>query len=163
MNFFAKTYRYYFLFLLIVLFTLSCSSLKTECKYFEGFSLYMKNTFDFEVSSVDRQIFYILPLAACDQCLKMNIDILERLNSDNSKITMILIGTTNDDELSKRIQLLTVKFKAINDKKSMVYKYETGLSKPLLVHIDDGECRMMKAIADSESEYISKYITENLP
>ncbi len=88
---------------------------------------------------------------------------LERFSADTSKITMVLIGTTNDTELGERVQLLTLKYKTINDRKSMVYKYETGLSKPLLVHIEEGECKMMKAIADNEIEYISTYLTEHLP
>lgn len=163
MNFLVKTCRSYSLFLLIVLFTISCSSFKKECKYFKGFSLYLKNTFDFEVSDIEKQIFYMLPLAACDQCLQVNIDMLERFDGDTSKITMVLIGTLNDAELGQRVQSLTSKFKTIKDRKSKIYKYETGLSKPLLVHIEAGKCKMMKEIADNEIEYISEYLIEQIP
>jgi len=149
------------LFLLIATILICCDNSKSNCKYYDGFKLYLSQVYDLDISAKDERIFYVLPLEGCDECLKINLNLLLERNFYSSKVTIILTGRNFNDIIKGQIEEIKRKYPILEDGKNLIHQFETGFGKPLLVHVKNGDCLFATSIADSEIESVKEYILDN--
>ncbi len=139
--------------------------ISTSCKqegytYYEGFRNYMTSKHDINIMNHEDKIFYILPLSDCTSCqsTSLNLELLASFEEHNDKLTVLLIGQTNNSIYQGLIKKLTPKFDIINDTENTIFSYQTGLGKPMLLHIKKGSVKYHLEITDFKIEEAEKYI-----
>lgn len=148
-------------FLLInLLVVFSCSNME-KYTYYNGLSKYMIDNFNIDFNNVDDTIYYFLPINRCNTCEGTNLN-LKALNSLDSKknVVVIIIGLEENSTYTQKIQNLpfeTVLF----DNKGLVNKYQTGILKPLLIHVNKGNCIFYLEINDPKIGKAKQYLLEN--
>ena len=138
----------------------SCSPSRKNCPYLEDFGYYMKSKFNVDVTEKGDHLYYIIPLESCIQCIDLNLGILERIKT-SSHLTLILVGRAMDGTTITRVKEIGDKFRMLKDPTGLIWRYETGLGKPLLIHTRDGDCQLMESIDDSEDAFILGYLRAN--
>jgi len=140
---------------------MGCDNSKSNCRYYEGFKLYLSQVYDLDISTQGDRIFYVLPLEGCDECLQINLNLLLERNFNSSKVTIILTGANFNDIIRSKIEAIKRKYPILEDGKNLIHQFETGFGKPLLVHVKNGDCLFATSIADQEIESVKKYILDN--
>lgn len=120
----------------------------------------MKSVFNIDVNGEGNHLYYVIPLESCEPCIDLNLGVLERA-SPSSRVTLVLIGRAFDPALTARLKVVGDKFAVLRDPTGKIWRHETGLGKPLLVHTRDGDCQLMESIDDSEDELILGYLRAN--
>lgn len=152
------------LYLLAFIFLFSCGekSATTQCKYFEGLDLYMQRIHNINIKDVEGdKIFYFLSLRGCEPCIDKNLNMLSGITK-NKNLIICLIGKLELMQYEQTLNLVTITHTPILDLNGGVFSYETGLSKPLLMHIRDGKCVDITNVSDNEVDRMATYILDTL-
>jgi len=80
----------------------------------------------------------------------------------NSKLIIILIGDYTNSNWVDIISKIKKQFQVLEDTNNEIFHFETGISKPLLIHVKDGVCVYFKSISDFEVDQAYKYLQNNL-
>jgi len=120
----------------------------------------MANKHDINILNQQDKIFYILPLSDCTSCqgTSLNLELLNSFENSNDKLTILKVGQTNNPSYLDIIKKLTLKFDIINDMDNTIFNYQTGLGKPMLLHIKNGRVQYHLEITDFKIEEAGKYI-----
>jgi len=147
-------------FLLILGFSALLVSCKNENAYIycDEFSNYLSQEHNIDTIEVNK-IFFLLPINGCDNCIKLNLDLLK---NNKYNIQLILVGETFETERSFQVQkLYNLYDNILIDDKFLISQYQTGFSKPMIVDIKDGTCIYQLSISDFKIEeakiYLEKY------
>lgn len=139
----------------------SCSN-NSVYEYNEGFSKYMKDTYNIYIENDKNTIYYLLPLSDCNSCMstELNLEMLSALpKSSISKISLIVIGKTKREDFKEAINDLENKYKNILfDKNNKIYSYQTNIGKPLIIRINSGKCIYYNEIYDTKIDTIKTYL-----
>ena len=145
--------------IIVYLISISCQS-DPSCKYFGSLELYFKSVFDIKLSERNGKVaYYFVPLESCENCIYSNLLMLNKLKT--KKITIIFIGKNYHNEWDEVLAEIKNKYNFLEDDQKQVYGYESGLGKPLLLVVNDGDCSYSKTIYERNLEEVSIEI-ENL-
>ena len=144
--------------IIVYIISISCQS-EPSCKYFDSLELYFKNVFDTKLSKSGKVAYYFVPLESCENCIYSNLLMLNKLKT--RQITIIFIGKNYHKEWDEVLLEIKNKYSFLEDDQKLVYEYESGLGKPLLLVVNDGDCSYSKAIYEKNLEDVSIEI-ENL-
>jgi len=133
-----------------------------SCKYLNGFSLYLSNSFGEKLSESKENLFYLLPLESCEPCLSLHLDLLVRLKNPDEKIILVLIGNNYVAEFQRKLETVENKYRCLRDPKKLVFQYETGLSKPVIFHLKGNECKYGLVIQDQDLPAVESYLNSKL-
>lgn len=102
--------------------------------YEPGMTKYLLDVHDMEVKFEGDRLLFFLNINSCEPCVNDNLRMLSDLKTKN--LTVVLIGINgellNQYKLSKSLTVL-------NDPDSQIMKYRTGMGKPMLLHVKNGE------------------------
>jgi hypothetical protein len=104
------------------------------------------------------KIFYFLHLRSCEPCVDKNLSMLAEV-SKHPNLKICLVGKIAVAQFEEKAKLVMEKHLPYLDIDSEIYSFETGFSKPLLVHIKDGRCVTRIQVSDSEVDNAKKYIS----
>ncbi|GAB1445731.1 hypothetical protein MASR2M41_14520 [Flammeovirgaceae bacterium] len=122
---------------------------KPNCDYTEGQKLYFAHTFNFDISKLRGENYlYILPIESCEGCVYSNLNFLKDIKSE--KLTIIFVGENHKLSWVEMINKIRSNLKTLDDPLKKVYNYETGLRKPLLILMYDGNCINSQTVNDTE-------------
>ena len=101
--------------------------------YLKGFQSYLN---DINLKHKGDVIYYVIRLQDCMSCTSAynNLKVAANL-ATNEHLKIIIVGETKLKHLQKEIN--AIKNSLYLDHKSEIFNYETGFSKPLLVHLND--------------------------
>tara|TARA_R110002033_G_scaffold5978_9_gene24439 strand:- start:8943 stop:9422 length:480 start_codon:yes stop_codon:yes gene_type:complete len=137
---------------------LSCSD-SIKYKNFKGFKEYLKEIHI--ESKVDNQIFYIVRIEDCFTCstTETNLNMLSKLDTIKN-LKIITVGNTTRDIYKKLIKTIANKNKVFEDKSSKIFSFETGFSKPLLIHLKNKKkVLFFREITDDKINLAEAYIS----
>lgn len=149
--------NYIFLFLTIINF-FGCSNFKTnDYVYIDGFAIYMKSEFKIDIyNTKEDNIYYLMLVKGCEPCIIENTQMLANIDSD--KLVLLLVGDPKESNKYEELKSLTKKFNTLNDRSYEIFSYETGISKPLLIHMKNGECIKYMKVSDFDVNLAKEYI-----
>lgn len=143
--------------IIVALLLLQCSNSRESYPYIRGFSHYLRNEQKIDITSVNETIFYILPLHSCAPCAYRNVTMLENLG--NCKLLKIItVGAAEDNEMALRVSKLCANNTCLQDSSQTIFSYETGLGKPLLIHIKQGEVVHYIYVTDFKIPEVTDYL-----
>ncbi len=121
---------------LLSIIMISCSD-NSRNEYSKNIEKYLANEIQISKTMlVDTEVI-LVHVEACSYCIET---ITKRLNDStysHSKRIVVLIGKSNDIEISKRINEIDEKFQTYLDEERHIYRYETGFGKPFLLRFDN--------------------------
>lgn len=144
---------------LIVLLTLSlfgCANNTPKCEYYEGFSFYMQEEHQIAIAS-QKAIYYVMPMTGCEPCIASNLEMLATIPKIPS-LTIIFIGTSEIEQYNAEAEMVKTKHAYIEDMERAIFSYETNIGKPLMIHVDNGNCVVYREIKDTEVAEAKKYL-----
>ncbi len=143
-----------------ILFVTSCNE-KKEYKHIKGIEKYLKKEFNIELSNEKNRVFYFLPVNECVSCNGTNLE-LKMLQSLNPKknILLIIVGMSHNSRFKNQIDNLNIP--KIYDLNSTIYKYKSGVSKPLLLHIKNGKVNFYLKVNDLKINDAKKYLQNSI-
>lgn len=122
---------------------------KPKCDYSEGQKLYFTHTFNLDITKLRGENYlYILPIESCESCVYSNLNFLKDIKS--AKLTIIFVGENHKLSWVEMINEIRSNLKTLDDPLKKIYNYETGLRKPLLILMDDGNCINSQTVNDTE-------------
>ena len=137
---------------------ISCLKSKPNYNYTKGISEYMYAIHKIQIDTITNKVLYFLPISECVSCssTELNLKMLTELKTEN--LTPILIGV----KTNSRFNTLSSSLKNISllDKESKIYMYETGVLKPLLLHIKNGKVIHFFNVDDNKIEEARKYLIQ---
>ena len=144
---------------LLVLFPMACNTVSYP--YSKGLQLYMNQELAIDVTQIGDRIYYFIPLNDCSSCksAELNLSFLNNLVIPPAKLAVVLIGSTRLPEYKESLQKLRHRYTVLEDPNGTMFNYQTGLSKPLLVHIKEGEVTYYLNITDFDLETVGAYLT----
>ncbi len=138
----------------------SCSHKNDEYAYFEDFVAYLKNFHGLNVS--DDKIYYLIPISGCENCIGLNLDLLSQLPKATDKLQPIIVGETFNEERIKYLKSLSSKYNFLYDKKEIVFQYQTGFTKPMIVWIKNKKCYFHLDVSDFKIEEAKAFFEQHL-
>ncbi|MFC4634538.1 hypothetical protein ACFO3O_11505 [Dokdonia ponticola] len=134
---------------------------KCSYLYFDGLENYLSEIHSVELHEIEDTILYITPISNnCENCIKINLDMLQDV--DNNRLMPILVGDDVANKYKGKIQKIENTFsKTLYDKEELVYSFRTGFSKPLLIHIVNGNCIYFLEVNDFVLNEAASYIDAN--
>lgn len=142
--------------IIVVMFLAQCST-RESYPYIRGFSHYLKNEQKIDITRVNETIFYILPLKSCTPCVYQNVAMLE--NVGRCKLLQIItVGAAEDSEIALRVSKLCATNTCLQDPSQTIFSYETGLGKPLLIHMKQGEVVRYIYVTDFKIPEVTEYL-----
>lgn len=141
----------------------SCDK-KEVYPYLHGFSSYMKYEHDVDVSSINDNMFFILPLSDCESCqdTPASLELLSSIKKPQKNLTVILVGTTQNPSFTAQIKALGTSVKILRDEKNSIYNFQTGLSKPIFLHIKKEVVVYYLNIAGTKLEKVHAYLSSQI-
>lgn len=137
----------------------SCKKINTDYVYFDSFSTYLNEVHDIEINTTNT-IFFLLPVNGCDNCIKLNIELL---NSTTYDIQLILIGETFDPTRISTLNKLKDRYQNILfDTKSVISQFRTGFSKPMIVSVTNGNCTYHLDVSDFKIDEAREYLKNKI-
>ncbi|PIY07692.1 MAG: hypothetical protein COZ18_16150 [Flexibacter sp. CG_4_10_14_3_um_filter_32_15] len=113
----------------------------------------MKEIHHLKESDFEETIFYVLDVESCS-CSELNFKSLSMLLTSKN-VVLVIIGTSKIWEHYKpKLNYFTI----LEDVKSEIRRYETGLGKPLLLHYKNQEIIYYQNVTDQEIAKASAYI-----
>lgn len=143
--------------IVIVLFLSQCNSSRESYPYLRGFSSYLQNEQKIDITRADETIFYVLPLNSCAPCVSQNVAMLEKVGHC-SLLKIIAVGTAEDGEIASRVSNLCANNVCLQDPSQTIFSYETGLGKPLLIHMKEGEIVRYMYVTDFLIPEVNEYL-----
>lgn len=143
--------------IVIALFLSKCNTSRDTYPYVNGFFNYLKNEQKIDITRVDETIFYILPLNSCTPCVYKNVAMLENVGH-RKLLQIITVGVAEDDEIALRVSKLCTNNVCLQDTSQSVFSYETGLGKPLLIHVKRGEVVRYIYVTDFKIAEVTDYL-----
>ena len=133
---------------------------KKEYAYFKGFSNYMYEEHKVNISNSRDIIYYILPLSDCNSCqgTLLNLEYLSSIKESLGNTILVLVGQTKNSRYKDFIDNLSASTKVLLDADNSIFDYQTGLGKPMLVHIKNGKVEHYLKITDFKIEEAGNYI-----
>jgi hypothetical protein len=92
--------------------------------------------------------YYFIPIESCEVCINRNLQFLSQLKS--KRLIVIFVGKNPNESWKEMIAQIRKNLNTLNDPDKKVYRYETGLSKPLLVSTEGGTCISSRTVDESE-------------
>lgn len=130
-----------------------------KCQYDEGLKLYFKRILHIDLSQeLGEKYFYIVPLESCESCIYDNLKFLSGVKS--TKLTVVFVGKNPNTSWVKMITTIRENLHTLDDPRKVIYNYETGLRKPLLILVQSGNCVSSETV--NESEIINVFSSLNL-
>ncbi|MEO1516825.1 MAG: hypothetical protein AAFV95_17520 [Bacteroidota bacterium] len=128
--------------------------------YFDGFHNYMLQEHQVDVSKTKDHIYYIIPFSNCNSCQgsDLNLSLLEEQQIQQEKITLLLTGNLQQSTHRQRIRKLSNHYTTIQDEGNAIDQYPTGLSKPILLHIQNGSVKKYFLINDPDIPQVKEYL-----
>ena len=139
---------------------LGCTSKEATCEFYEGFSFYMKNEHNIDITKKASTIYYLMPLSGCEPCVASNLEMLASIPKSETLI-IIFIGTSEIEQFSLEAESLKKQHHYLEDISREIYSYETNFGKPLLIHIDKEKCKAYDEITDLKVEEAKNYLLTN--
>ncbi len=131
-----------------------------EYPYHKGVTNYLNTEHNIDIENCENQIFYFLPINECTSCQEttLNIEMLKKIKKYHN-LTIVIIDLNDDSKFNSDIE--NVNNRLLFDQKSSIYKYPTGVAKPLLLHIKKGKIIYSLQVDDPKlktaKDYIQKY------
>lgn len=136
------------------------SNIESGYKYLNGFGLYMKSVFNVNIYNPETDImFYAILVNGCEPCVFENTKMLNSIVSNN--LVLILVGDLKESSGYESFVKYSNKFTTFNDKNYEIFSYETGISKPLLIHMKNGKCVKFLKVSDFDVDKAKEYIISN--
>jgi hypothetical protein len=138
---------------------MSCENLnQNNYKYFDGFSFYMKSVHNIDILTSNKEIiYYVMLVEGCEPCIAGNSAMLQKIKKNNN-LCLILVGNIEESSDSATFLKLNNKMQVLKDPNYEIFSYETGISKPLLIHIKNGRCKHFLLVTDFEIENTYNYL-----
>ncbi len=131
-------------------------SCHTSYKYEQGVKDYLHKVHQINEENLLDKIFYIIDVESCE-CGKYNLEALAALANPTPKLTIILVGTADYvKELQSKFQSPDVNF--LSDPQKQIFRYETGLGKPILLHFKNKQIIYHHYIIDPEIVNAIQYL-----
>ena len=141
-------------FLIFLQLVISCNN-NEAYQYIVGLSLYLETHQAISVDQVKNTVFYILPLNSCMPCTESNINMLSFIPF-KKEIKFLFVGTL--DQINPSIiKNICSTNRCIFDNGKIISHYETGLGKPLLIHIKNGRVYKYIYVTDSKIDEVKNY------
>ena len=130
-----------------------------EYAYLKGFEQYMIETHQLDINK-NEKLFYVLPISDCNSCMgtTLNLEALKNISQPNDKLCIVLIGKTNRQDFQESINKLSTSFRVLRDDDRLIEIYQTGLDKPMLLHLNGGQLNYYLKIIDSKIEKAKAYL-----
>jgi len=146
------------LLLFITINTLTSCVKAGKYKNFEGFKLYLQEIgIDYKKKN---QLYYIVRIEDCFSCstTEINLKMLSKIE-DKENLQIIIVGKTVRESYLKLIKILGNKNQIFFDENSEIFNFETGFSKPLLIHLkSEKKVTFFKEITDEKIDLAEAYI-----
>jgi hypothetical protein len=136
----------------------SCNNPCNEYDYLDGLASYLENELGKDIRQIESEIFYFVNMRGCETCIELNLEMLSELPK-LSDVTLVLVGMS--EKYGNRIDQLGDNVNILFDEHNNIRKYETGLAKPLLLHITKGKCAKYLYVTDFEIENAKEYMIDN--
>jgi hypothetical protein len=125
--------------------------------YLSGFSLYMKQVHQITITEGE-QLYYVMPIDSCEPCVVQNLEMLQKL-SPIAKLRPIWVGKSGDKGISEKVSILQKQYPlSLIDAQNSVFQYETGLGKPVLLHLKNGNSIYYLYVTNDIIEKASDYL-----
>ena len=127
----------------------------------EGFQSYLKNTFEIDIENyVSEKISPPINLNGCDPCTEACLRLLgSELNGNQHMVLPILVGENLENvKINQYAKQVAGRYECLFDKEGAIFRYETGLSYPLFIHIKIGECIKMIEATNKKTDLILSYL-----
>ncbi len=145
--------------ILIMMQSLLFCGTKEGCEYFDSMNLYFANTFNVDLAKFDKtKALYFIPLESCENCIYSNLLMLQSVQTNN--LIIVFVGNNYHQEWDILIEELRGKYNCFDDYNKEIYKYESGLGKPLLLKIKNGECLGSKSIYENDLKEIKNELNQ---
>lgn len=147
--------------LFLLLLVTGCQE-KVTYKYLPGLELYMKEVHNTAILETQETLYYILPVSDCNTCrtTDINLEVLNSLTLKKPELIIVLSGIANKTTYKNTIEPLKLKYKVLEDPKALINGYQTGVSKPLLIHLKEKEVRFYLNITDDKVDAAKQYLEE---
>lgn len=144
---------------LLVLFPMACNTVSYP--YSKGLEMYMSQEHATDLTQIDDRVYYFIPLNDCSSCksAELNLSFLNNLVAPPANLSVVLIGSTRLPEYKESLQKLRHRYTVLEDTNGTMFNYQTGLGKPLLIHIKKGEVTYYLSITDFDLETVEAYLT----
>ncbi len=131
-------------------------------KYLPGLEMYMKEVHNTAILDTEETLYYILPVSDCNTCqtTDLNLEVLNSISLKKPELIVVLSGITNKTTYKNAIEPLKLKYKVLEDPKAIINSYQTGVSKPLLIHLKEKEVRFYLNITDDKVNMAQQYLEE---
>jgi hypothetical protein len=146
--------------LLVVFLTLTCCQKEITYKYLPGLEMYMQDVHRTVISNTEETIYYFIPVSDCNTCQStfLNLEVLNSLIIKKPKVVVILTGLATGEAYEKAVGLLKSKYEVLTDPKDAVNAYQTGISKPLLIHMKSGKVLYYLTVTDDKVYKARQYL-----
>ena len=122
---------------------------REQCKYYPGIQQYFQEVFGLTLSKVEeRKSYYLLPIESCESCIEEN---LLQLNSiESTSLVVVIVGVNYHTKWDSILVDIKTKHKILEDSLKLIYDYESGLGKPLLIKVENGNCLTTRNYSESQ-------------
>jgi hypothetical protein len=130
-----------------------------EYAYLKGFKQYMLETHQLDINN-NEIIMYVLPLSDCNSCMgtALNLEALKTISPPNNKLCIVLVGKTDKQHFQETINELSTSFWVVRDEDHSIDTYQTGVDKPMLLHLKGGQLIYHLKILDPNIEQAKDYL-----
>lgn len=143
----------------ISVFLTACFESSTKYPYIKGLKEYMHTVHKTKIDTIKNRVLYFLPVSECISCQSTELNLTMLSESRIKNMSLILIGQESNSRFTNLINNLGgIKF---IDKESRINYYETGILKPLLLHIKNGKVYYFLNVTDYQIEKAKKYFRDN--
>lgn len=115
------------------------------------------SVFQIDINKVQDRVYYILPVNSCEQCVLMSLEMLNNIEKI-STVTIVFVSSAKNKRHRDIMKQLEGKFEVLLDMTSKIYDYETGIGKPLLIHIKNGKPLFVLEIQDNQIQKANDYL-----
>ncbi len=156
--------NYFGLVLLFSSFLFSCSSYKSDYKYFDGLVKYMNEQHRTNIQDNTSDQYYYLIMADADcVCTTLNLNsIKQNLHALGKNLTVLLIGEVSEDLYQNYVNDLAKVVHIIYDKDKAIYQYRTAIGKPIFIHTYGPQLKYGKIVNDPEVQLIADYVSDKV-
>lgn len=156
--------KLYLAVLLISSILYSCSTYKSDYKYFDGFVEYMDEHHQVNIQENMSDQYYYLIIADADcVCTSLNLrNIKENLQALGKDLTVVLIGQVSEDLKQNYVNDLSKVVHIIYDEKKEIYQYRTAIGKPIFIHTYGSQLVYGKIVNDPEVQLIADYVSKKV-
>lgn len=146
--------------LLLFLLFISCDKNRisnTDAVFTSNLDKYLAD--NFKTARKQNQLYYIIPMHGCSNCINNHFDILKNRIRDTSNITIILSGNITRKKWLEDVEILNTRnYNILFDKKDNASIYNIGLLKPVVAEKRDGSWIYYNKVEDSEIKELVDYI-----